>query len=395
MPKISKRNDGRWWTRIPNPTDKAKRMYVYGKTKKEVQNKANKILGKIENGTYIEPTSITLKQWLCDWLEGRKPHLEESSWNLYELMIRQHINPDLGEVKVCNLTTRDIQKLLNQKFNNGRVDGEGGLSSRTVKYIYQTLNSALSQAVRERLITFNAAEAIELPKQSKKEINPFSTEELKLFFKTAERSPYYVAFWLLVSTGLRKGELLGLHWNDIDFDKQQLIIRQQLVRTKENGLLLKNNTKTEKSKRIIKLNKVTINLLKSHLRKQNTLKLMIGPYDEEENMFGYHDVNLVFSTKNGKPLDPKNFSRSFKSLLTKAGLSEELRVHDLRHTYATLSLENGVQLKTISENLGHSSITITADTYSHVTDNMKTDAAERIGYVLAPLTKKEAQDELQ
>jgi len=391
MTKISKRPDGRWWTRVSVGKDPAtgnlKRLCVYGDTKKEVQKKVNEILGKIQNGTYVEPTNITLETWLYDWLNGRKSHVEESTWNLYELMIRQHINPILGDYKLSNLTTRDIQYLLNEKYENGRIDGKGGLSPRTVKYIYQTLNTALRQAVKERIIAFNVAEAVELPKQSKKEMKVLSIEELEQFFVAAKDSPYIVAFWLILSTGLRKGELLGLCWQDINFDEKKLNVRRQLVRSKKSGLVLKD-TKTEKSKRMIVLNQEAITMLKSHKKQQNEIKLRLGCYDEKENKYGYHDINLVFCSQNGKPLDPKNFIRHFKNLLKKAGLPKDIRVHDCRHTYATLSLEAGIPLKTVSEVLGHSTITITADVYSHVTDKMKIDAAEKMGNLLAPIIKK-------
>ena len=212
---VYQRPDGRWVAMITtgiNPaTGKPKRKAFYGKTRPEVVKKMNEALVDLEKGTYIEPATITLEKWLNDWLEGRKPHLAENTFNDYEKFIRVHINPTLGKVKLKNLKTREIQKLLNDKFQNGRADGKGGLSPRSVKYIYQTLNASLRQAVKERVIPFNPAEHCELPRQQKKEMRVFTMDELARFLKTAQEiSPHFTAFYLDIGSGLRRGELLGL-----------------------------------------------------------------------------------------------------------------------------------------------------------------------------------------
>lgn len=375
---IYKRKDGSWMASISAGIDpatgKTKRKTFYGKTRKEAAEKMNKTLHEIKTGSYIELATVTLEQWLTDWLNGRKPHIAESSWNAYDTMIRVHIIPALGKVKLKDLKTRDIQNLLNDKFENGRSDGKGGLSPRSVKYIYQTLNSALRQAVRERLLSYNVTEAAELPKQEAKEMTTLSTEDLTKFLEAAKESPQYTAFLLEFYTGLRRGELLGLRWKDIDFKKGTLTVRQQLVKGKKI-----KDTKTSKSKRTITLYKDALEALKTHKKKQNEIKLMLGP--------NYQDNDLVFCTQEGKPLDPDNFTKQFQRLLKKAGIPKT-RFHDTRHTFATLSLEAGVPLKTVQEILGHSTISITGDIYSHVTPKMHEEAANKMGGVLAGCMKE-------
>lgn len=369
--------EGIWMTQTTigvNPSNgKPIRKSFYGKTRKEAVDKMNKVLNDLSEGSYSEPTIITLEKWLKDWLSGRKPHISESTWITYETKIRVHIIPELGSLKLKDLKTRDIQKLLNDKFENGRTDGKGGLSPRSVKYIYQTLNTALQQAKKERIINYNPAEAVELPKGENKEMKTLSVDELKIFLETAKSSPLYPAFILVFYTGLRRGELLGLSWSDINFNNGTLTVRKQLVKGKKY-----KDTKTPKSRRTITLHKDAIEVLKNHKKKQNEIKLILGQT--------YQDNGFVFCTDDGKPLDPDNFSKHFQRILKRAGIPKS-RFHNTRHTFATLALEAGVELKTVQEILGHSSISITGDIYSHVTAKMQEEAANKVGGVMADCIK--------
>lgn len=381
---IYQRKDGLWVAQATvgiNPkTGKPKRKTFYGKTRREVADKLTKTLHKVQSGTYVEPTLLTVEQWLNDWLEGRKPHIEESSWVSYEVMVRCHINPTLGKVKLKDLRTRDIQKLINEKL-------ETGLSPRSVKYIHTTLNMALKQAIRERLIAYNPVEAVELPKQRKKEMETFSQAEVQAFLQTAWReSRHYAAFHLEFLTGLRRGELLALKWEDIDFKKRTLTVREQLVRAKE-GLIFKG-LKTAKSRRVMPLRGDILEVLKIHrdrqAREKENLKQTLG---EDAFKEIYQENDLLFCTELGKPLDPDNFVRHFKTLLKKAGL-KDIRFHDLRHTFATLSLEAGVNPKALQEMLGHATFGMTMDTYGHATQGMVEDAAEIVGGMLTGIKNK-------
>lgn len=372
---IVKRKDGRWCGVVTvgrnYETGKLDRKYLYGKSRTEVAKKMTKLKHKLNLGTYIEPSNMTVGEWIDKWLEGRKPHIAYHSWRNYGVMIRNHIKPELGGIKIKDLTTRQIQNLLNYKFENGRIDGEGGLSARTVKYIYQTLYSALKQAKKERLIPYNAAEPVELPKKRDKEdaINTYNSEQIDLLLNTAKEmdGPYYSAFYLVLSTGLRMGEVLGLKWKDINLKEKTLSINRQLQRIDE-GLVFKS-PKTKTSIRMIPLSDDIVKVLKSHKIKQGEFKLRLGE--------AYNDNDLVICIKNGKPKDPRNLYRKFKQAIKKAELPD-IRFHDLRHTFATLALEAGVPAKVIQEILGHASISTTLDTYSHVTKEMQIDAAKKI-----------------
>jgi len=372
---ICRRSDGTWQAQatvgFDPATGKSKRKTFYGKTRKEVVDKMQKVLVEFKTGNYIEPTALTIGQWLDDWHQGRKPHISENTHELLGTMIRCHLNPVLGAIRLKDLRTRDIQKLLNEKFSSGRVDGRGGLSPRTVKHIHSALNGALRQAVKERLLLHNPCEGVELPRKVNREMRTFSREDLQLFLAKTKNHPHYPAFLLTIGTGLRRGELLGLRWSDVDFHKGMLSIKQQIVRGR-HGLLF-GEPKTPKSKRSIALHKELIDVLKAHKKQQNEVRLLLGA--------AYADHGLVFCREDGMPLDPCQFARQFGAAVKRAGL-EKIRFHDLRHSYATLSLEAGVSLKAIQEVLGHTSITMTGDIYGHVTERMRQEAADKIGAVL-------------
>ena len=386
---IFQRSNGYWKAQITVGVDpatgKQKKRQFSGKTRGEVAKKLTAALNGLQTGTYTEPTLLTLEKWLNDWLTGRKPHIAENTYSGYENAIRCHLSPTLGKIKLKDLKTRDIQTLLNSKLENGRVNGKGGLCPRTVKYIYDTLNTALLQAVKERIIPYNIADAVEIPKQTKREMTTMTGAEIEVFFETVRNyqlnhhhtSPLFAAFYLDLSTGIRRGELLGLHWQEVDFEKKRVMIKTQLLRGKKR--LYFSEPKTAKSKRTISINDSTIEILRDHKRRQNELRLSLGE--------SYQDNGLVFCTDEGQPIDPRNFTRHFETLLGKAGLTH-YRFHDVRHTFATIGLENGISPKTLQEMLGHSTFKTTMDTYSHVTPAMQKEEAATMETALKVCIKK-------
>ncbi|MFA7468641.1 MAG: site-specific integrase [Desulfotomaculaceae bacterium] len=380
---IFQRKDGRWVAQatvgVDRQTGKPKRRTIYGKTRPEVARKLTKILHEVQTGNYVEPSVITVKRWFEDWLDGRKPHIEEKTYIGHELMIRRHIVPAFGAMKLKDVRTRDVQTLLNEKLASG-------LSVRTVKYIHTTLNMGFKQAIRERLITFNPADsdAVELPKDRETERVMPTREEMAGFLITAKRnSSHYAAFVLELATGLRRGELLALRRTSIDFKKKVLIVKEQLVRSSK-GLEFKDYLKTKKSRRVIKLAENILAVLEAHLKERDRwkaeLKLRVG--SEEAFKEIYRENDLLFCTDEGKPLDPDNFARHFKSLLKKAGL-KNIRFHDLRHIFATWALEDGLPVKTVQDIMGHTTSKMLMDIYAHTTADMQEEAAQRIGGVMA------------
>jgi len=251
------------------------------------------------------------------------------------------------------------------------VDGRGGLSSRTVRYTHAVIYSALKQALKEQLIARNVAEAVVLPAQQKKEIRPLTTEEVHRLLSAAKDDRLYPAFLLELGSGLRRGELLGLRWQDVDLKAGVITVRQSLIRTRA-GLVFQE-PKTERSKRNLPLPPAVVRELKAHRARQAEEKLLLGP--------DYEDRGLVFCLENGKPLDPRNFTRHFELLLKKAGLPH-VRFHDLRHTHATQLLGLGVHAKIVQERLGHTTISTTLDTYSHAVPGLQEEAARKLDALL-------------
>jgi len=375
---IYKRPDGRWAAQITvgyNPeTGKAKRKTVYGNTKQEVARKLAEIIHQLNTDSYLEPTKLTLGQWLDKWLsEYKKGKLKAGTYENYETIINVHIKPVLGNIPLAKLQPHMLQAFYNEKLENGRADGKGGLSTRMVHYFHTIINQALKQAVKEGLLPRNPAEVTSPPAIKNKQMRPLTEEELLKFFDAAKDDRLYAAYVVAATTGLRRGELLGLCWDCVDFEKGIIIVKRQLLILK-NGLTLEETTKTKSGKRTVVLPEDTIRELKAHRKRQVQEKLLLGEV--------YQDHNLVFCKPDGTPLDPSEFTKHFQRLLKKAGLPE-IRLHDLRHTYATLLLKKGVPAKIVQELLGHSSITITLDLYSHVTLEMKKLAAESLNGLLS------------
>lgn len=371
-------------------TGKPKRVFFYGKTRQEVAEKLSTALNNRMNGTFVEPNKVTVGKWLKTWLENyMKPHLRPTTWQSYEALMSQHVIPAIGEVKLKNLQTCDLQGLYKAKLESGRLDRKGGLSARTVRYIHSVVFEALEQAVKEQLVVRNVAEAVTLPREEKKEIQPLTSEQVGEFLASIRDERHYPALLLELSTGLRRGELLALRWEDVDLKAGNLKVRQSLVRIhSEKGAekkteLVFQEPKTKHSKRTIPLTAGVLKELKAHKARQAQEKLFLGQ--------GYQDNGLVFCMEDGRPIEPRNFTRRFDGYLERAGIPH-VRFHDLRHTFATLMLELDEHPKVVQEILGHSKISMTIDTYSHVMPGIKERAMAKLDSVLKPKEKPSARE---
>ncbi|HAA80517.1 MAG TPA: site-specific integrase [Thermoanaerobacter sp.] len=375
---IYQRSDSLWVGQITigyDPaTGKPKRKSFYGKTRKEVADKITQALQDVRKGTYIEPTQITLGEWLDKWLtEYKKGQLKPSTYDSYETLINVHIKPALGKIKLVKLQPHMLQSFYNQKLENGRTDGKGGLSTRMVRYLHVIIRQALQQAVKEGLLTRNVADATNPPTIKNKQIRPLTEEELLRFFEVAKDDRLFAAYVVAATTGLRRGELLGLCWDSVDLEQGIITVKRQLLVLKE-GLKLEETTKSKSGKRNITLTDDAIRELKAHRKRQLQEKLLFGE--------AYQDNGLVFCKEDGSPLDPREFTKRFQRLLEKAGLPK-VRLHDLRHTHASLLLARGVHPKVVQERLGHSSITITLDLYSHLVPGLQELAAQSLNGLLS------------
>ena len=352
----------------------------YRKTRKEASDKLNKYLTEIEQGTYIEPCKITVSEWLDEWYSNYVINSVKISTRVsYEMIIRQHLKPNFGFYKLKDLKSSTIQGVYNKLLKDGRADGKGGLSQKTIQNIHRVFRKALQLAYINDMIAKNPAGEgrITLPKQPvKKKIRVFSVDEQKAIEKLCGNNDLGMAILLDLYTGMRRGELLALTWNDIDFKKRTITINKQLNRLKNfdsnisSKTILQMQPYTKNSQeRIISVSTIMLEKLKNYKIQQSKSKIT---WDDL-----YNDKKLVFCREDGNYLDPKTFEDFFKKTLKLAGV-ENTNVHALRHTFATRALESNIPVKVVSKILGHANIQITLDTYTHVLPELQEEAMQII-----------------
>ena len=365
---IRKRKDGRWegrYTAGRDPvTGKAIYKNVLGKTQAEVKEKLKAAIEKSAVRT-VSMEHYTVGQWLDIWMENyAKLQVRASSYKTYQGFISNHIKPNLGDLPLDKLTAMDLQRLYKHLLENGRVEciesrnKSKGLSIKTVRNINQMVSSALNCAIAQRLIPANPTKGCVLPKLERKEMKILPPENLGTFFEEARRSGVFELYYIDLATGLRRGELLGLKWSDIDLNKEIIHVRRQILR--QNGEVVEAPLKTKNSYRNIVIGADTIEVLK-------------GMEQKDE---------YVFPSPYGGPMSPDSVLHMLQRVLKRAGL-ERIRFHDLRHTFSVLALQNGVDVKTLSSMLGHYSAGFTLDTYAHVTTSMQKQAANAVGNFLS------------
>lgn len=336
-------------------------------SEKDAQKALRDLLHSIDEGTFVEPAKMTVEQYLEQWLETHKANVEPTTHDWYALVCRKHIAPHLGRMQLQKLTPLAIQQFYASKLQEGRLDGKGKtLSPNTVRHIHRVLHKALNAAVKLQLIPRNPCDAVEPPKPVKKEARYWTPEEAARFLEAIQEDRLYALFYVALGTGLRRGELLGLRWQDVDLNEGRLTVRQEIVR-KSKGTLVKA-PKTEKSRATISLSRGVVEVLKKHKARQAQERLLMGDQ--------YHDSGLVFTTFEGKPLDPSYISGDYFGKLIEKAKVRKINFHALRHTHATILASQGVPLKVVSERLRHSSVAITGDIYSHVFAQMDREAAD-------------------
>jgi len=375
---IYKRQDGSWIGQVSTgydpSTGKLKRKSFYGKTRKEVVDKMAQPMQDVRNGTYVEPSITTLGEWMNTWLTAyKKGQLRPGTYENYEVLVNTHINPGLGKIPLAKLQAHTLQNFYNEKLESGRKDGKGGLSTRTVRYFHAIIREALEQAVKEGILPRNVADATSPPVIKNKQMQILTESELLTFLESVKEDRLYVAYVMVATTGLRRGELLGLCWDCVALDKGFITVKRELLALNK-GLLMQESTKTKSGKRNVTLTDDAIRELKIYKKRQLEEKLFLGE--------AYQDNGLVFCKEDGTALNPKDFTKHFQRLLIKAGVPK-VRFHDMRHLHATLLLQRSVPAKLVQERLGHSSITMTLDLYSHVTPEMAKIAAESLNGLLS------------
>ena len=362
---IRKRKDGTWEARVTigiSADGKQQRKSLYGKTRQEVHNKMTDLLNNLQKGIITNPTEMTLAEWLDFYmLEYKKQYVKPTTYNNYTVKVKNHIKPAIGHYKLKALRQDIIQKFVNSLSDKG-------LAPSTVIDVFKLLSNALETAVDDGLIVRNVANRVKLPKTTKPQITVLTQEQQNAFVEQAKVTYMGVVYIFDLCTGMRLGELLGLKWQDIDFEQNQLHIKRILRKVKdpdnpeEHWHLEFGTPKTPTSERIIPLNETAIKVLADVWEQQEKNK--------EKASTAYEDNDLVFCTQLGRPLDPNNIRRTCYSICAKIGVSN-IHPHCLRHTFATRGAENNVDVRVMQKFLGHATIKETADTYTHVLNDLK------------------------
>ena len=374
---IRKRSKGSWEITVDigaEPSTGRRRRHfetIHG-TKNDAQRRLTALLLNIEKGGYVRPKRITLAEWLEQWLATYvKTRLAPETVESYEMIIRCHLIPTLGAIPLSQLQPQHLHDYYRRALSSGRVDGRGGLSARTVQYHHRIVSEVLSQAVKMEVLGRNVAGAVTAARPQSKAIVTLAPQDVPKFLAAATEEPHYALFYTALFTGLRLGELLGLAWGDVDLDLAQLRVVRALH--KRRGVCELREPKSPHSRRQIALSPSLALVLRQHKAEQEARTILLGK--------ALTDSDFVFCRLDGNPLDPGTVRRVFARILRRAGL-RRLRFHDLRHSHATLMLVSGVHPKVVQERLGHSSVAITLDTYSHVLPGLQEAAVRRLDELL-------------
>jgi len=335
------------------------------KTKKEAQAALTAWLAEIDKGTAVDRSTQTVAEMMDYWLATEvRPRLRAKTTFDYEHTITKHILPALGPIPVQKLTPERLQKFYSDKLAEG-------CGVRTIRLCHLHLNQALKQAAKLGLVSRNVASLVTQPQETPGEMRVWDVAQAQAFLAVAYKSAYGPIWMLALATGLRRGELLGLRWRDIDVERRVLHVRQTVGALR--GRPEFKPPKTRSSRRTVPMQGVIIAALRAHKRGQDDRRRALGE--------AWQDHDLVFAAANGNPINPDNVGRDFQRLVRLAGVPP-IRIHDLRHTHVTLALQAGANTKAVSQAIGHSDIGITLGTYAHVMPEQRVDVAEKIGAAL-------------
>jgi integrase len=363
---IYRRQNGTWSVQA---TLQGHRLSCTFKTQRECQEWLKKIRGQIDEGMTLSTTKIVLGDFLSSWLTSTKTSKGRSTWRHYEQLTRTYIVPSLGKIKVRDLRPEHIQAFYNRLF-------EHQVGVYTIRKIHIILHSALQQAVKTGMIERNPAGFVQPPKEPASEMAILNESQVSQLLIAAQGTRLEALIHLAVISGARQMELLGLKWSDLDWVKQTLKIERQLLKPNGEGVKF-SSPKTRHGKRSITLGAKTIEILRKHYEQQQAKQRKAGEM--------WKEYGLIFTTRFGTPLSPRNLLRDYKKLLHNAGLPP-IRFHDLRHTAASILLNQGVPVIAVSRRLGHAKASITLDIYGHLIPTMQTEVAEMIDDLVMPVT---------
>ena len=363
---IRKRGERSWailldLPRGPNGKRRRKWHTVHG-NKKDAQRKRNELLHEIETGTYCEPAKMTVGKFLERWLKHASSKVGDKTFERYSEIVQKNLMPALGVINLPQLQPLHIEDFYSEMLESGRKNGNGGLSPQTVVHFHRVLRSALNQA--------ECSGAVEPPKVERKEMKTLDASRTAWLFMAAQGTRLYTPIVLESTLGIRRGEVFALRWSDLSLTASRVATIRRSLQETNAGLKFKT-PKNGKARRVSLL-KFTIDTLIQHREEQAKERALFGE--------DYQDNDLVCPLPDGSPWPPDSFSDQFRQFRDKCGL--EIRYHDLRHSHATQLMEQGVHPKVVSERLGHSSVAITLDLYSHVSPNLQDEAAQKLDVAL-------------
>jgi integrase len=366
-----------YWVKVeldPDPLTGKRRYHYKGgfATKKEADAYRVQVLSEIQRGTFTVPAKLTLREYAARWLEAVKPNLGPRSWEAYEMNLRVRILPYLGNVELGKLQPLALQELY------AKLLGEG-LSPRSVLYVHRTLHRMLEMAVKWGMVGRNVADAVEPPKQERKEVQVLDEEQASKLLSGITDLRLLVPVALALGCGLRRSEICGLRWQDVDLEAGRLHVTQTVQRLPRQGLVTLP-TKTHRSRRPVDIPPGVVDILRRWRRQQAQERLAAGPL--------WQDTGFVCTAPDGRPLDPDWLTDVFPRTAQGLGLPA-INFHALRHSHASFLLKKGTHPKVVQERLGHSSINITMDTYSHLLPGMQKEAALAIDGIFTRATKRD------
>lgn len=349
---------------------------ISGKTQKEVAQKLKAVIAAIDDGTYTAPCKMSVGEWLDIWSAEYLNSVKHSTVCSYKATIRTHLKPGLGAIKLDVLDAHTVQSFYNSLEKD--TPQRKALSPKTIKNVHGVLHKALQQAIKNSYIRFNPANACDLPRRVKKEMKNLDESKISDFLKAIKGHRFEALFVVTLFTGMREGEVCGLLWDCVDLDKGTLTINKQLQKVRNSGGVHKL-VETKNSKvRIITAAPYVVSILRRVKQQQLANKLHCGA--------GWINSGFVFTNEMGQHLKPQTVYRDFKKVVASIGC-EEVRFHDLRHSYAVAAISSGDDIKTVQSNLGHATAAFTLDIYGHVTEKMKQESAARMEQFIAAVNQ--------
>lgn len=327
------------------------------RTKKEAERARIELLSRVDQGTYVEPSKVSLGAFLAqDWLPAKRATVKETTLASYEMHVTKHIVPRIGGIPLLSVGAGHLNAFYADLLVDGRRNGAGGLAPSTVRRVHATVHKALADAIRWGRLARNPADRADPPKDSTAEMSIWAPEQLRTFLDSVRTDRLFAAWLMAATTGMRRGELLGLRWSDLDLEAGAVSVRQ--IRTVARYQVLTQTPKTEKGRRTIALDPHTVSALRSYRLAQKEERIRLGPdYANRED--------LVFTKPDGSPIHPERLSAWFRQRCRRSNLPI-IRLHDVRHSYVTALLAEGVPLKVVSQRIGHASPMVTMTIYQHV-----------------------------